>query len=318
MAFSGIWIPLAVGSGVAQTLRNASQRHLIEEAGTLGATLVRFMFGLPFAVVWLGVVLLVSGRALPGVSSGFAGWVVLTGVSHLTATALLLRVMAKRNFVVGVAYSRSELVQIAIFGAAFLGDGVTPASVVAIFMATTGVLLLSAPALADPSLVPSATGRRGGALRTLAGGWTSETALLGLACGGFNALVGIGYRGAVLELSPAPAALAGASTLVLVNALQVALLGGWLLYRNPGVIRALLRNWRPSLLAGSMGSVSPATSLTALAYASLTHVRTVSLVVELLCSLAVARSFFHQRLGGPESAGVALLGLSLVLITIAA
>ena len=43
----GLWIPLTIGAAFAQTLRNAAQRSLVSTVGTLGATLVRFLFALP-------------------------------------------------------------------------------------------------------------------------------------------------------------------------------------------------------------------------------------------------------------------------------
>ena len=49
------WIPVTVWAAFAQTVRNAAQRHLTKELGTLGATLVRFLYGLPFAVLWLAI-----------------------------------------------------------------------------------------------------------------------------------------------------------------------------------------------------------------------------------------------------------------------
>jgi len=49
-----IWVPLTVFAALAQTVRNAAQRQLVTTLGTLGATLVRFLYGLPFALVWPG------------------------------------------------------------------------------------------------------------------------------------------------------------------------------------------------------------------------------------------------------------------------
>src|SRR5690606_11388902 len=125
MAPEWLWIPLTVWAGFAQTLRNAAQRHLVTDLGTLGATLVRFLFGLPFALAYLGVLLLITGEVLPAITPLFVFWVAEGGVMQILATALLLRVMHERNFAVGVAYSKTELVQVAIFAAIFLGDRTT-------------------------------------------------------------------------------------------------------------------------------------------------------------------------------------------------
>ena len=48
-----IWVPVVLFAALAQTVRNAAQRSLTAELGTLPATLARFLFGLPFAAVYL-------------------------------------------------------------------------------------------------------------------------------------------------------------------------------------------------------------------------------------------------------------------------
>ena len=304
MAPEWLWIPLTVWAGFAQTLRNAAQRHLVADLGTLGATLIRFLFGLPFAVVYLGVVLAITGDSLPAITAPFVFWVAEGGVSQILATALLLRVMHERNFAVGVAYSKTELVQVAVFAGVFLGDRTTLLTVIAIALATAGVLMLSP---VDPQ-------RR---LRSLAQGWTSRTALMGVACGGLFALAAVGYRGAALELGDATFTLAAAYTLVWAMAIQVVLLGGWLTWRQREVVLALVGVWRPSLLAGFMGAAASVGWFTAFAIEPAAHVRTLGLV-ELLFSFAVARRFFKERLAFAELAGVALLMVALVMVSLGA
>ena len=70
---SWLWIPITLWAAFAQTLRNAAQRQLTKSLGTLGATLVRFLYGLPFAVLWLVAVHLVGGYALPTPNVGVRG-----------------------------------------------------------------------------------------------------------------------------------------------------------------------------------------------------------------------------------------------------
>lgn len=296
-----LWIALTVWAGFAQTLRNAAQRGLIGDLGTLGATLVRFLFGLPFAALYLLIVLAVTGDALPSISPLFLFWVTEGGLSQIGATALLLRVMQARNFAIGVAYSKTELVQVAVFAAVFLGDPTTLITGVAIALATAGVLMLSP---VDPS-------RR---LFSLLQGWTSRSALLGIASGAGFAVAAVGYRGAALELD-APFVLAAAYTLVWAMAIQVALLGGWLAWRQPQVLRALTRVWKPSLGAGFMGAAASVGWFTAMAIEPVAHVRTLGLV-ELLFSLMLAGRLFKERLALAELAGMALLVVALVLISL--
>jgi drug/metabolite transporter (DMT)-like permease len=287
-----LWIPVTVWAAFAQTVRNAAQRSLTAELGTLGATLVRFLYGLPFAALWLLLVVLFTQGGLPKPNPAFLGWVVLGAVSQIAGTAFLLATMQERNFALGVAYSKTEILQVAVFGLAFLGDPLGPASIAAVLCGTLGVLLLS-PA-------------------GWSGGWASRSALLGLASGAGFALSAVGYRGAALALD-APFLVAAASTLLVAQIVQTLLLGGWMAARELQSVVRVLRAWRASLLAGFMGAAASAGWLTAFAIEPVAHVRTLGLV-ELVFSYAVSRRLFREKLSRRELAGIALLALGVVLV----
>ena len=297
-----LWIPVTVGAALAQTTRNAAQRHLTPILGTLGATLVRFFYGLPFALAWLAVVALVGGFPLPSPNVPFAAWVVVSSISQIGATALLLRVMAERNFALGTAYAKTEVIQVALFGLVFLGDPLTPAVTVAIVFGTLGVLLLSPIDRQRP-------------LTTLLKGWTTRTALLGIASGATFGLAAVGYRGAALALPGAEFLMAAAYTLVAAQALQTLLLGGWLLARSPAVVVRVCQEWRKSLFAGLMGATASAGWFTAMAIEPVAHVRTLALV-EVFFGYVISHRFFRERVTGTEIAGMVLLVVGLAIVTL--
>jgi drug/metabolite transporter (DMT)-like permease len=295
-----LWIPITVWAAFAQTLRNAAQRHLIKELGTLGATLTRFLFGVPFAILWLMLVLGVTGESIPQPRATFYLWALCAAVAQIAATALLLRVMADRNFAVGVAYSKTEVVQVAIFGLVFLGDTITLAAVLAIALATVGVVLLS----------PSAGGQP---LRQFLLGWTSKTAILGFASGGSFALAAVGFRGAALALPSSSFLVAAAFALAIAQTAQTLLLGGYLQARDSGLVLKVIRAWRVSLLAGFMGWAASAGWFTAMAIEPVAHVRTLGLI-ELFFTAIVSRRLFRETLRVSELVGMALVALALALI----
>jgi drug/metabolite transporter (DMT)-like permease len=226
--------------------------------------------------------------------------VLVGAVSQIVATALLLRVMAERNFALGVAYSKTEIIQVAVFGFVFLGDPITGVAAIAIACGTFGVLLLAPADRARP-------------IRSLAAGWTARPALLGLASGACFALSAVGYRGAALALV-APFLMAAAYTLLVAQLLQTLLLGGWLAWRDAAVVARVFRAWRASLFAGFMGAAASAGWFTAMAIEPVAHVRTLGLV-ELLFSAVVSRRFFRERMTALEITGVTLLTLGLVIVT---
>jgi drug/metabolite transporter (DMT)-like permease len=298
-----LWIPITLGAALAQTVRNAAQKHLTPVLGTLGATLVRFLYGLPFALVYLWVVAAAGGFPLPAANPPFAWWIAVSSVTQIAATALLLRVMADRNFALGIAYAKTEVVQVALFGLVFLGDPLTPGALIAIAFSMAGVMLLAPIDRARP-------------LHTLLAGWTTRSALLGIASGTGFGIAAVGYRGAALALEGAAYPMAAACTLVAAQALQTVLLGGWLLARNAGVVVRVLREWRRSLFAGLMGATASAGWFTAMAIEPAAHVRTLALI-EILFGYVIARRFFREPIGRTELAGILLLMVGLAVITLA-
>lgn len=284
------WIPITVWAAFAQTVRNAAQRSLTAELGTWGATLVRFLYGLPFAFVYF---VLVPGK-IPELNPAFLGWTLLGSVSQIVATALLLRTMQERNFAIGVAYSKSEVLQVALFAFVFLGDPVTIPLGIAVACGTAGVLLLTGG-------VPA--------------GWATRPVLLGLASGAAFALAAVGYRGATLSLPGSGFLVVAAFTLLVAQALQTALLGGFLLMKESQTVLKAVKQWRPSLLAGFMGAAASAGWFTAFAIEPAAHVRTLGLV-ELVFSYAVSLKLFRERLARRELAGMALLAAGVAAITL--
>lgn len=278
-----------------QTLRNAAQRHLTKDLGTLGATLVRFLYGLPFACLWLAIVRLGGGLRLPVPNTSFGFWVFAGAIGQIAATALLLRAMEERNFAIGVAYSKTEILQVALFSIVLLGDPLSVPAFAAMVMGTVGVTLLS----------PQVTKMN---LAAFAMGWTSRAALFGIGSGTCFAVSAVGYRGAALSLHAENAFIAAAYTLVWAQFIQTVVLGGWLLARNPETLRAVLRAWRWSLAAGLCGALASMGWFTAMALEPAAHIRTLGLV-EVLFSYLVSRRIFREHLMAVEIAGLALLVL---------
>ena len=291
---------MTLGAALAQTLRNAAQRHLTRDLGALGATLVRFLYGLPFAAVWLVIawVGFANAGTWPAVNVPFVLWTVVAALSQIAATALLLRNMEERNFAVGVAYSKSEIIQVAVFGLVLLGDKVSLPIVVSIVIASVAVILLSLP-------------EKNRSLAAIARGWASRSAMLGLGSGAAFGMAAVGYRGAALSLATPSIVFAAAESLVWAQAFQTVLLGGYLAWRNTAVVVAVVQAWRVSLLAGAMGAIGSACWFTAMAMKPVAQVRTLGLV-ELYFSYIVSRRVFLERLGAAELVGLALLAVGLV------
>lgn len=302
------WIPIVVWAAFAQTVRNAAQRSLTAEVGTLPATLVRFLYGLPFAALWLAALYAFSGRGaapvpMPAFHAPYFGWIAAGALAQLAATALLLLAMKERNFIVAVTYSKTEVLQVALFGTLFLGELPGWLSALAMVAATAGVLLLARPAKPAADAAPGAPLTR----------WLGRTALYGLGSGAGFALSSVGYRGAALELGGLSPWLIGAWGVLWAQALQSLLLGGWLAARNPAGLRAILKAWRLSAMAGAMGALASIGWFTAFSLRPAADVRTLGLV-EVIFSYLVSSRLFRERLSGIELAGLALVTAGLLVV----
>lgn len=299
-AAAWLWVPIVLWAALAQTARNAAQRSLVAQAGTLGATLARFLYGIPFAGAWVLLLhsLPVTAAPLPDFGPGYFGWLVLGALGQLAATALLLAAMKQRNFVVGVAYSKTDALQVALFGTLFLRELPSGLTLLAIALATAGVVMLSLP-------------QKKAALDGRA--WTSAAAWYGLASGAGFALSAVGYRGAALQLPDASPWIAGAWGVLIAQSLQTLLLGGWLALRAPAALWATATAWRVSTLAGAAGALASIGWFTAFALTTAANVRTLGMV-EVVFSYLVSRRLLREKLAPVEQGGLALVVAGLLAL----
>jgi drug/metabolite transporter (DMT)-like permease len=296
MVASWLWIVFTVIAAFFQTLRNAMQRELTGKLGTVGATHIRFLFGFPFALVFLTGLMAWTGVALPRPGWTFWPWVLDGAGAQVAATALMLMAMNERSFVVTIAYIKTEPIQVAIFGLIFLGDTVTWPMMTAILVATAGVLIMST--------------KPGG----MVGG--VKPTLVGLASGGMFALSAIGYRGAILSLGLPNFVMAATFTLVVGLVMQAIVLSAYLLLREPNVLTAIMRAWKPSLFAGLMGAVASQFWFLAFAIATAASVRTLALI-EVLFAQLMTRFMFGQKTSAREIVGMVLVVAGVVVLILA-
>ncbi len=293
---SWLWAAFTIVAAAAQTVRNAAQRELTGKLGTVGATQVRFLFGCPFAVVFL-LAMLGAGGTLPRPTLSFWPWLLDGALTQIAATALMLAAMRERSFVVAIVYIKTEPVQVALFGLLFLGDAVTPMMAAAIVIATAGVIVMSTKAgpLGDAS---------GG------GRWPM---VLGLSAGACFALSAIGFRGAILSLQDPSYAMATTFTVAAGLMVQSILLTLYLALRDRAVLAAIFAAWRPSVFAGFMGALASQFWFLAFALATAASVRTLALV-EVLFAQAISHFVFRQPVSAREGLGITVIVIGVVLL----
>ncbi len=217
-----LWIPFTIVAALGQVARNAMQRQLTGPLGTWGATNIRFLFGFPFSIVFFTAVIAATGDHVPWPTTAFWPWLLLGALSQIVGTGMMLLAMNDRSFVVTTAYLKTEAIQTAIFGFVFLGDHLTMLKVVAILIATAGVVIAAL---------------RPGAEK----GFTDlKPTLLGLAAAAAFALSAVGFRGAVIVVPGVSFVTAASYTLVFGLFVQTLVLTIYLLARAPDVLGKIL------------------------------------------------------------------------------
>src|SRR6187551_3681715 len=95
--------------------------------------------------------------------------------------------------------------------------------------------------------------------------------------------------------------------------IQAALLSAFLALRDPEVLRAIARAWKPSLFAGFMGAFASEFWFLAFAITTAANVRTLALV-EVLFAQGVTRFIFKQPTTQREGIGIVLVVIGVALL----
>lgn len=288
-----LWILLTGLAAPLQVARNALQRGLVGDAGPWGATLVRFLFGLPFALAIFGIAAALSPGAEAHFSWRYAAAASGGAVAQMAATAALLVAMHRSGFAVATVMQQSSLPFAALFGWALLGDALGPRAWTGVAVTTLGLAVLSWPRRDQ---------MKGAGLGVF----------LGLVSGAAFAVALNAFREAGRALDPGHALFAGTATVCVAQALQTLILVSALAVLRPMALFAVARSWRASLGAGFFGAAASACWFAALAMAPAGPVRAVG-VIEAPIAAAAGNRLFKERLTARQFFGGALAALGVVL-----
>lgn len=284
-----MWILATLIAAAAQTARNAAQRGLTAQIGTMGATAVRFLFGLPFAALFLGLWSLAHAIPLP--DGRVLAWAAMGSAAQIAATALMLLTMTQRSFGVTTALIKTEPVTLAILGALALSEPLGPARLAAIALATLGVVLMSGT-------------------RWQHGGW--RAAVLGVVAGALFGASAIGFRGAILALPQGDFVTRAATVLVIGLAMQSVAMLMWLGLADRRALAGIARNVRASWTAGGLGAFASLFWFMGFALTAASNVRTLALVEVVMAQIVSGRVL--REGASPRQ----LLGMGMIVLGVAA
>ena len=271
-----IWLLATLCAAVFNSWRTAVQQSVRATLSVNGAGLVRYLYGLPVAIVLLAGWCLYRGEALPRFDAPLIGWALAGGLAQILGTNLLLLAFSYHNYVAGTAYSKTEAIQGAVLSFALLGERLSWISWLGIAVGVFGVLYLAS-----------------GGKRLRLADIAQPAALCGLGAGLGYTMTSIFVKLATREVHTADMILAALFVLVVVQAGQVLMQGAYVLLRERGEMRRVLASWRTSSLVGLLASLGSAGWFTGFALAPVALVRTVG-QVEVFFTLGFGRLYLRE------------------------
>lgn len=289
------WIAFTVLAALMQAVRTAGQKQLTSSVSPMGATLIRYIFGLPFAIAYLLFLSQFSAFALlvdALVNARFVVYGMMAGVAQIVATVLLVKCFSFRNFTVGTSFAKTEAIQTAIFGMVLFGSTLTTLAWLAVAVGVLGIFIVS---------IPTKTGQ-----------WEPMNVLLGTLSGTAFSLTSLWLREASLSLN-LPALKSAAVTLVFMVTVQSIMCIAYIAIREKKQFAAIRMRLSLSWFVGLTSALGSVGWFTAMTLQNPALVKSLG-QIEFIFTLLLTTFFFKEKVTRRELVGVLAIVASVILI----
>ena len=246
------------------------------------------------------VVLHNSGFEFPSINQKFILYCLFAGLFQIIGTILLVSLFSHRNFAVSTAYTKTEAIQVAIFGAIFFQEYLNILSSIAVILGMLGVVIMS-------------SSQQNIELKSLLTGLNNKSVFIGITSGASFAFDALLIREAILILNHDIPLTNAALTLLVILILNIFQLGIWITYKNRSMFNGILFYWKRSLLVGVTSAIGSIAWFTAFALTQAAYVKTVG-QVELLFSILVTQRIFKEGISRTEIFSIFLIIASIVIL----
>ena len=311
MSFLEPWILLGMAAGIFQALRVAGQKALARQTtsdvqlSSWSAALARCLFGLPWAVLILVVLIWIWG-APTKLSLAFWLWTAASAVLQVLATVQQTVLLSKRNLAIGVVYVKSEVVIVALIGSTpFFAQYLSTLQWVGIVMSVVGVVVITRAKLGDQA----------GSV------WDLRSAWLGLSGGALLAGTSLTLREAGLTLirdaeavglSLSPA-VAGMTTLVGLLVIQCLVVITIMALRDASEFGRVTKRLSPMALTGFLSALGSAGWFIGYVMMAPALVKAVG-QVEFFAAVILTFLMFRERPTRTEWIGMGFIFVSILML----
>ena len=289
------WIAFTLFAALMQAVRTAGQKELTSHLSPMSVTLVRYLFGLPFVLIYLFFLFRESTTDAVIQALGnqrFLSFAVLAGVAQIIATVLLVKVFSFRNFAVGTSFAKTEAIQTAVFSMIFFAATLSATGWFAVLVGFIGIVIVSLPKTNTQ--------------------WQLSNVLLGTLSGTAFSFTSLWLREASLSL-PMDALHGAAMTLFVMVTIQCVICLVYSAVREPGQLQQLpVRTGLASFvgLTSALGSIGWFTAMTLQNPALVKSLGQ----VEFIFTLLITTLFFKEKISKREFLGMAFIVASVIIL----
>ena len=288
------WILFTLMAAFMQSWRNAFQKQLSSTVDVYGVTLARFLFGFPFAAVYIFWLYQTHPITLHAeFSPKFWLYIFFAGCSQILATILMVMLFKQKNYAIGVGLAKSEAILAALISVVFLQEYLSFFAWIGVLIGAVAVFLLS----------------KGQGLKSL----SVPTLFIGVGSGLCFAITSLLVREASLELSALPFLHRASWVLLCVIGFQCL---SMLLY-----LGLFSRNTLVAMFdrIGLVFKVSVCSFLASLGWFTAMSMQSVAIVktlgqIEVLFSLLISAFFFKEKLARTDHWGLLLVVVAAIMV----
>ena len=295
-----VWVLFAVLAAATQALRTAVQRRMVSPLGSYGAAYIRFSYACP--VAWLCFLLYfsITGEIPAGLPVSFWAWINIAALTQVIFTILLVQLFSHRSFAAAVAFSKTEVLQTAIFEALILGVVVTVQTGIAIAIGVFATVML-------------AFVKTNFSISNVWQSLVSRQMAIGLSAGAFLGFCTVAY-GAAMQNMIGGSLLNNAIYAAAIGVtIQAVCFGAYLYAAKRQEFIASFVEWRSASMAGVWASLCSICWFAAFLNHEVAPVRAVG-QIELLFSVAFSILYFKERVSSRELAAMGILALSIIMV----
>lgn len=292
-----IWVLFTLLAVVMQSVRTAAQKQIAQSISASAATLVRYLFGLPFALAYFLLLRnLYQEETLAG-NAVFFRAASLAAVAQILATVFLIKALTLRNFAVGTALAKTEALLTAVIGALFFSAVLSPVAYLSVVIGVVGVLIASNWKINLRDLIEN------------------ESIKYGVGAGLGFALASLWIRDASLSLE-LPRLLSASIVLLYMVFIQTIICVIYVALRDRDQIALILARWRSCFFIGFSSLAGSVGWFTAMSLQEAALVKTLG-QVEFVVTLLITYFYFGEKISTKEYVGIILVALSVILLVVA-